>query len=38
MSNPITEAFAGAINTDVVDNLDDETLTQLLAIFEKAGY
>jgi len=30
--------FENVINEDVVNNLSDETLTELLAIFEKAGY
>jgi hypothetical protein len=30
--------FEDVINTQVIDNLDDETLTNLLAILEKAGY
>lgn len=34
----MTNLFEDAINTDVVDNLDDATLTELLAILTKAGY
>ena len=30
--------FEDVINTQVIDNLDEETLTNLLAILEKAGY
>ena len=30
--------FENVINEDVVNNLDDATLEELLAIFEKAGY
>lgn len=30
--------FENVINEDVVNNLDDATLEELLAIFKKAGY
>jgi hypothetical protein len=30
--------FDNVINEDVVNNLSDETLNELLAMFEKAGY
>ncbi len=30
--------FENVIDEEAVSNLDDETLTKLLAIFEKAGY
>lgn len=30
--------FENVINEDVVNSLSDEKLTELLAIFEKAGY
>lgn len=30
--------FDNVINEDVIDNLDEETLDRLLAMFDKAGY
>ncbi len=30
--------FEKVINEDVIDNLDEETLDRLLAMFDKAGY
>ena len=30
--------FDKVINEDVIDNLDEETLDRLLAMFDKAGY
>jgi hypothetical protein len=30
--------FDNVINTEVVNNLDDETVKELLTILEKAGY